>query len=78
MNNPNQKPDGGRKAPAKRMSEPANRKGGKPAAAGITIQKKAEAYKSIPKAKRIDRSYGEKKAAGTGKRMNVKARTSRS
>jgi hypothetical protein len=77
MKNPNEKPDGGRKAPAKQMSEPANRKGGKPAADGVAIQKKVQAYKSIPKAKRIDASYGERKARGTGQRMNVKARTSR-
>lgn len=77
MKNPNEKPEGGRKAPMKQMSEPVNRKGGKPAAEGVYVDKKVQSYKSIPKAKRIDTGYGERKAAGTGQRMNVKSRESR-
>jgi len=77
MKNPNEKPEGGRKAPEQRSTDAINRKGNKPAAHGVYISKKVQAYKSIPKAKRIDTGYGERKAQGTGKRMNVKSRTSR-
>jgi len=77
MKSQKQKPQGGRKANVPSMSEPANRKGGNPASAGVSIQKRSEAFVSIPKSKRIDGSFGERKAAGTGARMNVKSRTTR-
>lgn len=77
MKNPNEKPQGGRKAPEQRNTDAINRKGNTPAPPDVQNSKKVQAYKSIPKAKRIDTGYGERKAPGTGKKMNVKSRTSR-
>lgn len=77
MENPNEKPAGGRKAPRAASADAVNRKGSKPAPADVVNAKKVQAYKSIPKAKRIDTGYGERKAQGSGKTMNVKSRTSR-
>lgn len=75
MKNPNEKPEGGRKAPEQRNTGAINRKGNNPAPPDIHIAKKVQAYKSIPKARRIDTGYGERKAQGSGQRMNVKSRT---